>query len=180
MAMTCARCLKDVEDGSAFCRFCGASITAAQPDPAAPPKRLVRIPEEGRVGGVCAGIGSYLDADVTLVRLAWVILSVAPGLILGGLIAYVACWILLPAATPANRHSYRGSRLSRSVADRQIAGVCGGLAEYLGVDPFIVRVVTVVLAIYPGAVIGGILAYGVAWLIMPSAQTQFHPAANPT
>jgi phage shock protein C len=180
MALTCARCLKHVEDGSAFCRFCGASITAAQPEPAVPPSRLVRIPGEGRVGGVCAGIAAYLDADVTLVRLAWVILSVAPGLILGGLIAYVACWALLPVATAANRPAYRGPRLSRSVADRQIAGVCGGLAEYLGVDPFIVRVVTVVLAVYPGAVIGGILAYGVAWLIMPSALATFHAAANPT
>ena len=43
------------------------------------PKRLVRKPASGRLGGVCAGIADYLDTDVTLVRLLWVILSIVPG-----------------------------------------------------------------------------------------------------
>src|SRR3712207_7370285 len=50
---------------------------------------LFRSPEEGRIGGVCAGLASYFNADVTLIRLAWVVLSIAPGLLLGGVIAYV-------------------------------------------------------------------------------------------
>jgi phage shock protein C len=172
--MTCARCLKDLEDGSSFCRHCGAAVGAA---PQA--RRLVRIPEEGRIGGVCAGIASYCDTDVTLVRLAWIILSIVPGLLLGGLIAYAACWVLLPIATPSERHVYRGTRLTRSVADRQIAGVCGGLAEYLGVDPTIVRVVTVILAVYPGALLGGVIAYLIGWFIIPSSHAPMHVDTNP-
>ena len=35
-------------------------------------RRLVRLPAYGKLGGVCAGLAEYLDADVTLVRLAWV------------------------------------------------------------------------------------------------------------
>jgi phage shock protein PspC (stress-responsive transcriptional regulator) len=172
--MTCARCLKDLEDGSSFCRFCGAAVGAAPQ-----PQRLVRIPEEGRIGGVCAGVASYFNVDVTLVRLAWVILSIVPGLFLGGVIAYAACWILLPVATPAERHVYRGVRLTRSVADRQIAGVCGGLAEYLRVDSTIVRVVSVILAIYPGAIICGVIAYLIGWAVIPESRAPMHADTTP-
>jgi phage shock protein C len=161
--MTCARCLKELEDGSAFCRHCGASVNS-RPQV----RRLVRLPE-GRLGGVCAGLASYFEADVTLVRLAWVAFSIVPGLLLGGVVVYAALWILLPVGSPAEHHTYRGQRLTRSVADRQIAGVCGGLAEYLGVDSTIVRVVSVVLAIYPGAFIGGMIAYLIGWVIIPES-----------
>ena len=58
------------------------------------PRRLVRYSSAGRVAGVCAGIAEYLDTDVTLVRLAWVVLSIVPGAFLGGLLAYLAAWIV--------------------------------------------------------------------------------------
>jgi phage shock protein PspC (stress-responsive transcriptional regulator) len=160
--MTCVRCHKELEDGSSFCRFCGAAVGTAPPA-----HRITRIPEEGQLGGVCAGLASYLDADVTLIRLAWIILSIVPGLLLGGVIVYAICWILLPVAAPEERRVYRGPRLTRSVADRQIAGVCAGLADYLHLDPMIVRVVSVVLAIYPGAIIGGVIAYLIGWMVIP-------------
>jgi len=54
--------------------------------------------------------------------------------------------------------------LRRSREDRVIAGVCGGLGRYLGVDPVLIRVAFVVLAIGGGI---GFLIYGVAWLIIP-------------
>ena len=161
--MTCARCLKELEDGSFFCRHCGAAVGSAPRT-----QRLVRVPEQGQVAGVCAGLAQYLDADVTLVRLLWVALSIVPGFLLGGIAVYAACWALLPIAEPSERQTYRGPRLSRSVKDRQIAGVCGGLAEYLGLDPTIVRVVSVILTIYPGAIIGGVVAYVIGWLVIPS------------
>jgi phage shock protein PspC (stress-responsive transcriptional regulator) len=64
-----------------------------------------------------------------------------------------------------------GRRLRRSTQDRRIAGVCGGLAEYFGVDATAVRVAVVILAIYPGAVIFGVIAYVVAWVIVPTDTT---------
>jgi phage shock protein PspC (stress-responsive transcriptional regulator) len=58
--------------------------------------------------------------------------------------------------------------------------VCGGLGEYFGVDPTLVRVVAVILAIYPGAVVLGVLAYLVAWFIIPVASASpLQPAAAP-
>ena len=55
-------------------------------------------------------------------------------------------------------------RLYRSESDRMVAGVCGGVAAYLGVDPTIVRVLFVVFALW-GA---GTLLYLAMWLIVPT------------
>jgi phage shock protein PspC (stress-responsive transcriptional regulator) len=52
---------------------------------------------------VCGGIAEYLDADPTIVRLIWVALSVVPGGLVGGVIAYLLAWIIIPkASVPAS------------------------------------------------------------------------------
>ena len=69
---------------------------------------------------------------------------------------------------PASTASQRTRRsLRRSVTNRKIAGVCGGLAEYLSVDVTLLRVLLVIVTIVPGAVVGGVIAYLLAWLLMP-------------
>ncbi|MGM0368863.1 MAG: PspC domain-containing protein [Bacillota bacterium] len=55
-------------------------------------------------------------------------------------------------------------RLYRSKRDRMLAGVCGGLGEYLGVDPTVVRLVWVFLAFGVGV---GVLAYIICIVIIP-------------
>ena len=55
-------------------------------------------------------------------------------------------------------------RLHRSRKDRKIAGVCAGFAEYLDVDPTLVRVVWLMTALFIG---WGFLAYFIAWIVMP-------------
>jgi phage shock protein C len=138
----------------------------------------VRIPDEGKFAGVCAGLAAYFDTDVTIVRLVWVILSIIPGVFIGGLVAYIAAWILAPVAGPQD-HRALGRRLARSETDKQIAGVCGGLAEYFGLDSTLVRLAAVIIAIYPGCVIGGIVAYLIAWFIMPARPAALlQPAAS--
>ncbi len=162
--MTCTRCSREIEGDSGFCRFCGASVGGGMRT-----KRLARASADGRIAGVCAGIAEYLDTDVTLIRLAWVILSIVPGALIGGVIAYVAAWILMPEGSLLERAQFVGKRLVRSETDRRIAGVCGGLAEYLNLDPTLVRLGVVIVSIYPGAVVCGIIAYAVAWLVIPTA-----------
>ena len=162
--MTCRRCSKEIDADSVFCRHCGAGVQES-----GRPRRLTRRPSEGKLGGVCAGIAQYLDTDPTIVRLAWVILSVVPGFVIGGLIAYAAAWVLLPIdGSEAQAVTVR--RLQRSTTDRKIAGVFGGLAEYFRVDSTLVRIAAVVLAIYPGAIICGVLVYLIAWFVMPSGR----------
>ena len=58
--------------------------------------------------------------------------------------------------------------LRRSRRNRMIAGVCGGLAEWLGWDPTLVRVLYVVGSILSVA-FPGLLVYVVLWLVMPEA-----------
>ncbi len=55
-------------------------------------------------------------------------------------------------------------RLTRVEEGRMIAGVCGGLGRYLGVDPTIVRIIFVLLGLFAA---GGVLLYLILWLIMP-------------
>jgi phage shock protein C len=54
--------------------------------------------------------------------------------------------------------------LRRSRDERVIGGVCAGLGRYLGVDPALLRVAFVVLAIAGG---GGLLLYVVSWILIP-------------
>ena len=57
-------------------------------------------------------------------------------------------------------------RLLRSSSDRWVAGVCGGIAEYFGCDPAIVRLAYVLLSVFSAA-FPGLLVYIILWLIMP-------------
>lgn len=68
-------------------------------------------------------------------------------------------------------------RLTRTQTDRMIAGVCGGLGHYFGVDPVIVRLIFVVLAITTFITP---LIYPVLWLIMPEAGSLNPPAGGAT
>lgn len=58
--------------------------------------------------------------------------------------------------------------LQRSVRNKMIAGVCGGLAEWLGWDVTLVRVLYVVVSVLSVA-FPGILVYVILWAIMPRA-----------
>jgi len=53
--------------------------------------------------------------------------------------------------------------------NRQIAGVCGGLGEYLGIDPTVVRIVYVLLSIFSVA-FPGILIYLILWALIPERE----------
>jgi len=57
-------------------------------------------------------------------------------------------------------------RLYRSREEKIIGGVCGGLAEYLNVDPTLIRLALVLITLFGGA---GIIAYLVLWVIVPLA-----------
>jgi phage shock protein PspC (stress-responsive transcriptional regulator) len=141
-------------------------------------RRLTRSHTDGKIAGVCAGIADYFDVDVVLVRAAWVVFSIVPGALIGGLIAYLAAWLVIPESTgPAA--APQGRRLTRSETDRKIAGVCGGLAEYFGVDATPIRLLWVILSILCGAVIGGVIAYAVAWLIIPRQGSMILTTATP-
>jgi phage shock protein C len=55
-------------------------------------------------------------------------------------------------------------KLYRSTSNRQLAGVCGGLAEYFNLDPTLIRVLFIVLAVLGGS---GVILYIALWIIVP-------------
>ena len=159
--MNCERCGNDIGTDSTSCRHCGGGRHENHPS-----SRLYRLPVQGRIGGVCAGFADYFETDVTFIRFLWVVFSIVPGAFIGCAIVYVAASLVTPVSN-APVQTDTGARLTRSPLDRKIAGVCGGIAEYLGVDPTLVRLGWVVLTVVPGAIVLGIVAYVVAWFIMP-------------
>jgi phage shock protein C len=71
----------------------------------------------------------------------------------------------------------RPKKLVRSRTDRKIAGVCAGFADYLELDPTLVRIFWLMLVLFAG---WGILGYLIAWIVMPQgpeAQLVSEPAA---
>ncbi len=57
----------------------------------------------------------------------------------------------------------------RSAVDCKIAGVCGGIAEYLEIDSTLVRLIWVLAVLMPVPVVPAFIGYFVAWLVIPQA-----------
>lgn len=59
------------------------------------PKKLRRDKQKGMIGGVCAGLAEYFDLDPTLVRVAYVLISILTAF--AGILVYIILWLLIPA-----------------------------------------------------------------------------------
>ena len=147
-------------------------------------KLLQRSVIDRRIAGVCGGIARYLDTDPAFIRVLWLILTVAGIIGFGigiflGIFAYIICWLIIPEAPAGSEPIVQGQkRLERSATDVTLAGVCGGIAEYFSVDVTVVRVLWVLLTLCT-LVIGGVLVYLAAWVIMPARAVPMAAAAPP-
>jgi phage shock protein C len=56
-------------------------------------KKLYRYPDEGMIGGVCEGLGRYLNVEPGILRIVWCALIIGLGV---GLFAYIVAWICIP------------------------------------------------------------------------------------
>jgi phage shock protein C len=88
--MHCNACGATIAEDGRFCSYCGKLVGVA---PMA--KKLMRSRADRKVGGVCAGLAQHLDLDTSLVRILWVFITLASG-ILPGIVAYVLGWIIIP------------------------------------------------------------------------------------
>jgi phage shock protein PspC (stress-responsive transcriptional regulator) len=99
--MYCSSCGREITESSNFCSTCGARQSGRTAH-----KHLTRSATDYKIAGVCGGVAEYLDIDSTVVRLVWVILSIVPGGVVGGLVAYLLAWIIIPKAnTPVHATS---------------------------------------------------------------------------
>ncbi|HEY7447065.1 MAG TPA: PspC domain-containing protein [Vicinamibacterales bacterium] len=164
--MRCAHCQFEIPEDVRFCPSCGARQGAGPETSGA--RRLVRS-RTGKIAGVCEGIADYVGVDPTFVRLLWVILSVVPGILIGGVIAYLLAWLVMPEGPPSATPVQARATIYRSATNRKVGGVCGGLAEYFGVDATPIRLLWVILSVLPGCIFGGLIVYAVAWIVIPRA-----------
>ena len=94
--MYCSHCGTELAEAFRFCPQCGVATAgdAFRTTAGGTPRPLRRSRTGHRLAGVCAGLASYLGVDVTLVRIATVILALwPPGL---GVLFYLICWVLMP------------------------------------------------------------------------------------
>jgi phage shock protein C len=70
------------------------------------------------------------------------------------------------ATSAAPRERPATDRLSRPLYDKKIAGVCAGFARYFNADTTLIRVLWLVFSVWPVPLLG-VVAYFVAWIVMP-------------
>lgn len=94
--------------------------------------RLYRNADDKILGGVCSGLANYLGIDPVVMRIIFVIL-------IGALFwVYILLWIIVPSQSVQSNIT---KRLYRSTDDKVIGGVCGGLAVYFNISPWIPRLI---------------------------------------
>ncbi len=131
-------------------------------------KRLKRDPRNKVLGGVCGGIGNYLNIDPIFARAAFLIAMFVFGT---GFLFYIILWAIIPEATPNELPPFTGSgsrKLYRNGDNQMIGGVCSGIAAYVGVDEVWLRIAFVASFLFFGT---GFLAYIILWIIIPEAKT---------
>jgi phage shock protein C len=141
---------------------------------------LVR--DDGYVAGVCEGLGRRLGISPTLIRVLWLgaVLFFGTGILL-----YLLLWWIVPhrrqlAIEPAVWVRGAGGAhppLQRTVNDRRLLGVCGGLARRYDVDPSLVRLAMVVLFVASAGL--AIVAYAVGAVLMPGSPRLIRGAPHP-
>jgi len=86
----CFECGKPIRMNAEICPACGVRqpmVVRGEPN------RLYRDVANGKIGGVCAGLAEFLNIDVTIVRVLFILAIFAGGL---GLVAYIILWLVVP------------------------------------------------------------------------------------
>ncbi len=90
--------------------------------------------------------------------MSW-IMSIAAGLAIG--------YFIYQMVVSKNGGVKTTGRIHKSVKDKKIAGVCGGIAEYLNADPTIIRLAFALLVLGWGS---GVMAYIICALVLPEGE----------
>ena len=145
-------------------------------------KRLYRDENNKVLGGVCGGLANYFNTDPVIIRIIFAVIGLAFGT---GILAYIIMWVAVPSSSTVEIGGVR-KKLFRDPDDKIIAGVCSGIGNYFGVNPWIPRVLFLLpfltfvfrfgnwhdfnpfnFSFSPGALI----VYIILWLAFPEAST---------
>lgn len=152
--------------------FQEGTFTSAQ-DPFNLGRRLYRDLARKKVGGVLAGLGNYFGIDTLWLRLGFVffffgfwIIPALPGFVF---FAYILFMIVVKGRADLPEPMTTGAKLYRDPNDKMIAGVSGGVAAFLNIDPTIVRILFFASLFFFGS---GFFVYVVLWILAPLAETR--------
>lgn len=117
-----------------------------------PPKKLYRLPKEGKIAGVCAGLADYLELDVTLVRLVFVVLTLASGGF--GILIYIILAVVMPVsdATLATTTDSKniGENVQALAEEVKSNGGLNRLRNYTGAILVLLGVWLLLVQFFPG------------------------------
>ncbi|MEK7258750.1 MAG: PspC domain-containing protein, partial [Pseudomonadota bacterium] len=140
------------------------------------PNKLTLNREKKRFCGLCAGLADYLEVPVFIIRVIVVLACLAWPILI--LVYMAVCWWLkkdmnegkvrsfLSESRTANHFrnvDYR-KQMYRNTRNKKIAGVCGGIADYLEVSARKVRLVTLLSFFLFGPFT--FFVYGVLWIVL--------------
>ena len=140
--------------------------TARQEDEEAEPetRKLYRSRTDRSIAGICGGLADFFHVDATVMRLLMLFLIIFGGLSIWAYIIPPRNSILT-VKTDKTMATDKTKKLYR-VRDGIIAGVCGGLADFFGLDPSLIRIATLILILFGGL---SLWVYIILWLIVPKA-----------
>ena len=126
-------------------------------------KRLFRNINDKVIGGVASGISNYFKIDPLITRIIFITMAFLGGF---GLLAYIICWIGIPAGNDSE--SIIRKRYYRDSDEKVLGGVAMGVANYFSIDVSLVRILFLISIFFGGF---GVLIYFILWFITPEATT---------
>lgn len=126
--------------------------------------KLYRSRKDAVILGVCGGLGNYWRIDPLFIRVFLLFIGLVT-FIFPLVIVYLLSALIIPKE-PVGNPTPPFTRLYRSRQDAKIAGICGGLGRYLGIDSTWIRLAVVLIGILT-AIAPMVATYIVGWIIIP-------------
>ena len=148
-------------------------------------RRLYRDENDKVIGGVCSGLANYFNIDPVIMRIIFVVVALAFGT---GVLAYIIMWIAVPSSASTVIGSTR-KKFFRDPDDKIVAGVCSGIGNYFGFNPWIPRLLFLLPFLsfvfhwgrwgfmdFPNFINftfspGSLIIYIILWLVFPEASS---------
>ena len=131
-------------------------------------KHLYRSRKNKIFGGICGGLGNYFSLDPAILRLLFICLCFLT-VLFPLIICYLIALLIIPIE-PINTKTANYKKLYRSLTNRKIAGVLGGISYAAKIDPSLLRFIYIFICVLTGF-IPLIILYIIAWICIPEDES---------